>query len=178
MPALTHPTVAARLWTCLVGRSQLIGRTVVRKGHQARAARPVPQESRLPALRHARKAAAPPATPPPNHPATPRPGIPYNPLYDLPALPPFQSAEASLCTGKHAVMVSAQASAALAATRRRLWPLLEVSQRPQLTTERLIEVGLLMSAADVQAHGADSQIVKILGHQVTNQPAHREKRED
>jgi hypothetical protein len=35
-----------------------------------------------------------------------------------------------------------------------------------------------MSAADVQAHGADSQIVEILGRQLTAQPAWQASRED
>jgi hypothetical protein len=80
--------------------------------------------------------------------------------------------------GKCTIMLSAQVSATLDATLRQLRPLLEVSQRRQLSTERLIEVCLLMSASDVQAHGPDSQIVKILGQQVAGQPARRERGED
>ena len=170
MPAPTHPALASRLGTCLVGRARLIGRIFVQTWHQARAARPVPQESRLSRLQHAQKAAA--------SPASQQPGIPYNPLYDLPALPPFRSAEASLGMGKCTIMLSAQVSATLDATLRQLRPLLEVSQRRQLSTERLIEVCLLMSVSDVQTHGPDSQIVKILGQQVAGQPARRERGED
>jgi hypothetical protein len=81
------------------------------------------------------------------HPATPQIGILHNPLYDLPALPPFRSAEASLCTGTRAILLSAQASATLDAMLRRLQQLLEVSQRRHLTPERLLEVCLLMGAA-------------------------------
>jgi hypothetical protein len=61
---------------------------------------------------------------------------------------------------------------------RRLQQLLEVSQRRHLTPERLLEVCLLMGAADLQARGADSQIVRSLGHEVTAQPASWERGEE
>ena len=171
MPAPTHPTIASRLSTCVIARARLLWGTFVQKWHQTRATRPVPRERRRSSLRHARKAATSPAPQPSSHPATQQIGIPHNPLYDLPALPPFRSAEASLCTGTRAILLSAQASAMLDAMLRRLRQLLEVSQRRHLTPERLLEVCLLMGAADLQTCGADSQIVRSLGHQVTAQPA-------
>ena len=117
-------------------------------------------KSRLPLDWHHRKGTA--------APATQQIGTPYNPLDDLPALPPFRSADAVLNTGT--IVLSVQPSTALDVTLPRLQPLLEARQRRHFTTKRLVEVCLLMSAADIQMHGADSQIVRILGHQVTHQP--------
>jgi hypothetical protein len=167
MPAPPHPALASHLWTGLVRRAQRIGTTFVQTWRQAR---PGPHKRQLPLFRQARKGAAAPA---PQHTETP-----YNPLYDLPALPPFRSAEASLGTGPRAIPLSAQASATLDATLQRLRQVLAASQRRPPTAEQLVEACLLMSAADVQAHGADSQIVEILGRQLTTQPAPQAGGED
>jgi hypothetical protein len=167
MPAPPHPALASHLWTGLVRRAQRIGTTFVQTWHQAR---PGPPKRQLPPFQQARKGAA---APVPQHTETP-----YNPLYDLPALPPFRSAEASLGTGPRAIPLSAQASATLDATLQRLRQVLAASQRRPPTAEQLVEACLLMSAADVQAHGADSQIVEILGRQLTAQPAPQASGED
>jgi hypothetical protein len=169
MPSPLHPPRASHLWMCLVRRAQLIWGTLARQSHQGPVGRPVVHKSQLPLYWHDRKRAAAPATQPI--------GTPYNPLYDLPALPPFRSVDESLGTGTRMVMLSDQASAAMDATLPQLQQLLEVSQWRQLTTERLVEVCLLMSAADIQMHGTDSQIVKMLGHRAADQPACRERGE-
>ena len=167
MSAPPHPALASQLWTGLVRRAQRIGRTFVQTCHQSR---PGPHKRQPPLSRQARKGAA---APPPQ-----RTGTPYNPLYDLPALPPFRSAEASLGTGPRAITLSAQASATLDDTLRRLRQILAASQRRPPTAEQLVEACLLMGAADVQAHGADSHIVEILGRQLTAPPARQAASED
>jgi hypothetical protein len=170
MPAPPHLTFASHLWMSLVRRAQPIWGTFARKLHQRPVARSVLHKSRLALYWHNRKRAA--------APVTQHMGTPYNPLYDLPALPPFRSVDESFGTGTRTITLSDQASAALDATLPRLQQVLEVSQWRQLTTERLIEVCLLISAADIETHGADSQIVKRLGHHVIDQPARQGRGKD
>jgi hypothetical protein len=167
MPAPPHLTFASHLWVSLIRRAQPIWATFAQKLHQRPMARSLPHKSRLALYWHNRKRVA--------APASQQMGTPYNPLYDLPALPPFRSIEGSLGTGTRTVRLSDQASAALDATLPRLQQVLEASQWRQLTAERLVEVCLLISAADLQTHGADSQIVKLLGHQVIDQLGRQER---
>jgi hypothetical protein len=170
MPAPPHLTFASHLWMSLVRRAQPIWGTFAQKLHQRPVAQSVLHKNRLALYWHNWKRAA--------APATQQMGNPYNPLYDLPTLPPFRSFDRSLATGTRTITLSDQASAVLDATLPRLQQLLEISQWRQLTTERLVEVCLLISAADLQSHGVDSQIVKLLGHQVIAQPARQERGKD